>query len=111
MISYATMEDSFMEDQVLKDARIKAERAVSDMSDGDLKVKAFEVTLAHLLATGSTTVRDGASHLNKKARVSSPTRANTLSERIQLLQADGFFDTPQVIGAIREGLQVHGWHY
>ena len=100
-----------MEDQLLKDARIKAERAVADMPDGDLKVKAFEVTLTHLLASGSTTGRDGASRLNKKARVSSPARANTLSERIQRLQSDGFFNTPQVIGAIREGLQVHGWHY
>jgi hypothetical protein len=100
-----------MDEKFLKDARVRAENAVADMPDGDLKLKAFEVTFSHLLTAGATNVPAAAPHSSKKERVSTPAKANTLSERILTLQADGFFNTPQIIGAIREGLQVHGWHY
>lgn len=99
------------DDKLLRDARVRAEKAVADMSEGPIKVKAFEVAYSHLLASGTSPVRDGGSPSNKKARTSTTARVHTLSERILMMQADGFFDTPQVIGAIREGLQVHGWHY
>ena len=101
-----------MDDKFLRDARLIAEKSVSDMPEGDLKLKAFEVTLQHLLATGSSQpVTNGKARGSKRVATSAPGQANTLSERILMLQADGFFDTPKVIGAVREGLQVHGWHY
>ena len=100
-----------MDDNFLKDARIRAEKAVDDMPDGDLKVAAFNVMLNHLLASGPSATHVGRSQPDKKGRALTAGRATTLSERVLMLQADGFFNKPQVIGAIREGLQVHGWHY
>jgi hypothetical protein len=101
-----------MDDKFLRDARLMAEKSVSDMPEGDLKLKAFEVTLQHLLAAGAShAVTNGKARGSKRVATSAPGQANTLSERILMLQADGFFDTPKVIGAVREGLQVYGWHY
>src|SRR2546422_11490195 len=98
-----------MDEKSLKDARLKAERVVADMPEGDLKLKAFEVTLSHLLASDGAV--EGRKSKGSKKAPSTPSQANTLSERILMLQAEGIFNTPQVIGAVREGLQVYGWHY
>lgn len=99
-----------MDDKFLKDARLKAERVVADMPDGELKLKAFEITLNHLLASGGVET-NGKSPSAKRPTQSAPRKANTLSERVLMLQAEGFFNTPQTIGAVREGLQIYGWHY
>jgi hypothetical protein len=102
----------FMDEKFLKEARLKAERVVADMPDGDLKLKTFEITLNHLLASGGAG-SNGKATVDRKARHSAPTprKANTLAERILMLQSEGFFNSPQTIGAVREGLQIYGWHY
>jgi hypothetical protein len=101
-----------MDEKFLKEARLKAERVVEDMPEGDLKLKTFEITLNHLLSSGGVE-SNGKSRTAKKGgpSLSAPRKANTLSERILMLQSEGFFNTPQTIGAVREGLQIYGWHY
>jgi hypothetical protein len=42
-----------MDTKKIVSARKEAEKAIAGMPDGDLKVKAFEVILGHLLADGS----------------------------------------------------------
>ena len=101
-----------VDDRSLKDCRLKAERAVADMPAGDLKVKAFEVILGQLLASSRTATLDTESHREKQNRPRSAIgQPNTLSGRILALQGDGFFETPQPIAAVREGLQSRGWRY
>jgi hypothetical protein len=101
-----------MDEKFLREARLKAERVIADMPDGDLKLKTFEITLNHLLSSGGAE-SNGKSRTAKKPGPSpSATRkANTLSERILMLQSEAFFNTPQTIGAVRAGLQTYGWHY
>ena len=48
-----------MDAKRLIDLRKAAERAVAEMPDGELKVKAFEVILAHLLGGAAADVRCG----------------------------------------------------
>jgi len=103
-----------MDEKILKEARLKAEKSIADMPDGDLKIKAFEVMLHHLLSNASGGIAvgsNGKSRTSKKNNPSTSGQANTLSERILLLQAEGFFDSPKPIASIREGLKVYGWHY
>lgn len=104
-----------MDDKALKEARLRAERAVADMADGELKLKAFELILNQLLsaparplpATPPVTIRSE----SRVRRPSPEGQPKSLTERIAALQTDGFFKDPQSIGNVREGLRVHGWHY
>jgi len=101
----------------LIDIRRQAEKAVSDMTEGDLKLKAFEVILDNLLhAQGRT--RDGAGitaaipaqqeqKLQPK-RAGAPTSA---VDRILVLKTEGYFGELRTIGEVREQLAAHGWHY
>ena len=102
-----------MDDKSLKKYRLKAERAVADMPAGDLKVKAFEVILGQLLASSRAAAPQSEPHRERdnRTRGGAMGQPNTLSGRILALQADGFFETPQPIGAVREGLQARGWRY
>ncbi len=102
-----------MDEEALKDARVRAERAVADMPAGDLKVKAFEVILGQLLAASpvraTQVVAEHGDHRSRRAPTGS--QPKSLAERILALQAEGFFGEPQAIGGVREGLKTHGWHY
>lgn len=102
-----------MDDKALKEARLRAERAVADMPSGDLKVKAFEVILTQLLDGGvATRVMPSVTRREPKQEFAIPSgTARSLSERILALQGEGFFDSPRAIASVREGLQAHGWHY
>lgn len=97
--------------------RKHAERAVAEMPDGDLKVKAFEVILNHLLGgpgpsnaqAESPQVSARAPRSVKSPKESSP--AKSISGRILVLRDEGFFKNQKTIGEVREELRAHGWHY
>ena len=102
-----------MDDSALKEARVRAEKAVAGMAEGEMKVKAFEVILSQLITSGPTTGK-ATLPLRNGRHFSSPNREGqpkSLAERILALQADGFFKEPQTIGGVREGLKTRGWHY
>lgn len=93
--------------------RKEAEKAVAEMADGDLKLKAFEVILNHLL---SEKLEKPATPLarGKKSEITIPeTEASNDSAagRILVLKDEGFFKTQKTLGEIREELETHGWHY
>jgi hypothetical protein len=97
----------------LVDLRLQAERAVADMPEGDLKVKAFEVLLNHLLTTAD---RDGDGEKSTrrvaKGQPSTGTSVgNSKAHRILALKNDGFFGAQRTISEVREELASHGWHY
>lgn len=109
-----------MDDHVLAELRKKAERAVADMPDGDLKIKAFEVILEKLLGhpprAGKSTdshgrIREARSALKKTAAMGGASAAQTLPERIVALREDRFFLEERTISAIRDELRAHGWVY
>lgn len=105
---------------ILTDARKKAEAAVADMPDPDLKRTAFQVILKHLLDQSAASGGTGASgprHIAaargqaSDARRGPVSRPGSTSDRILALLAEGFFDSGRGIGEIRDELQVHGWMY
>jgi hypothetical protein len=98
----------------LQELRKQAEKAVRDMPEGDLKVKAFETILAHLL---SGNARRAAEPSDRKSKVapkngeSAPTTPKSLGDRVLLLKAEGFFISQRSIAEIRDELKTNGWHY
>lgn len=97
--------------------RKQAERAVAEMPDGELKVKAFEVILNHLLG-GAAPSASKTEHAQVSTRVSRPVSAakesspaKSISGRILVLRDEGFFKNQKTIGEVREELRAHGWHY
>lgn len=104
-----------MDTKTLLELRKQAEQAVSDMSDGDLKLKAFEVILGHLLAPNDTSEPAPAKagkEPAKKANVREAGRqADSLIGRVLVLRDEGFFKAQRALGEIRDELQAHGWHY
>lgn len=102
-----------MDVKKLVEARKEAEKAVAQMEDGQIKVKAFEVILAHLLSSSATTeqrpgkittmVEPKASRLSKKAK--------SASARVLVLRDEGFFRNQRSMGEVTEELAAHGWHY
>lgn len=104
-----------MELQKLKELRRRAEQATSDMPDGELKVKAFEVILNNLLRAredeaGVESVRP-AGVSAKKAAPASRAAATTTRERILVLKAEDFLAKLRTIGEVRDQLAARGWHY
>ncbi|NWG03595.1 MAG: hypothetical protein HXY44_12140 [Syntrophaceae bacterium] len=95
----------------LKELRKKAQDAVADMPDGELKTKAFEVFLQHLL--GSEPPRKPSEKGESTSRLSSTTKASkkpgSTKSRILLLKDEGFFAVPRSITDIKSELQAHGW--
>jgi len=89
-------------------ARRRAEAAVADMSDGPLKVKAFEVILGSLLAEKFRAPARAAGQEPDEARTSAP---SSLAERVSLLGSEGFFAEPRSLSEIQAKLREHGWHY
>lgn len=106
-----------MDQRDLIEARRQAQKAVSDMSDGDLKLKAFEVILNHLLESSKVGPserrvqdRSGPTDSNEK-RAGRSRQPTSVGERILALRNQGFFKQLRGIGDVREGLGAHGWHY
>lgn len=94
--------------------RKEAEKAVEAMPDGELKVKAFEVILAHLLGGGQPgTANSPPSAEQETPRTKRPTARDrtTIGGRVLVLRDEGFFKTQKTIGQVREELRAHGWHY
>lgn len=103
-----------MDAKKIIELRKQAEKSVAEMPDGELKLKAFEVILGHLLAAGqskpthTTTIPQTK---ESKQEVAAEIDADTADGRILVLKDEGYFKTPQSIGRIRQELQAHGWHY
>ena len=105
------------------EARKKAEHAVADMPEGDLKVKAFEVILNRLLSAGEDASSAAGStprerHEGSEAAGRNPGTGNqmdaeprTAPARVLQLKGEGVFDNQRGIGEIRRELQTHGWRY
>lgn len=107
-----------MEVKKLIEFRKEAEKAVAEMPDGDLKLKAFEVILNHLISipaqvpggrAGRTPQRD--TPTGKPARGQGESPAESTAGRILVLKDEDFFKAQRSIAEIREELQAHGWHY
>ena len=104
----------------LLEARNRAEAAVSDMKDPQLRAAAFSVFLQHLLS-GPQGMRPQVSVAappgrEKGAGPSAPKLTGarvpqSASERILTLRDEGFLDPGRGIGEIRDELQAHGWMY
>jgi hypothetical protein len=104
-----------MEVQKLKELRRRAEQATSDMADGELKVKAFEVILNNLLRGGGDETAGGPAVPGvvspQKRTPAARAAATTTRERILVLKAEGFFSKLRTIGEVHEQLAARGWHY
>jgi hypothetical protein len=100
----------------LVEIRKEAELAVHGMADGDLKVKAFETILNHLLSgnAGTPAVASSAATNGKsptKQKDTAPRAPKSFGERVLSLKADGFFAEQRSIAEIRQELKKNGWHY
>ncbi|HSZ60831.1 MAG TPA: hypothetical protein VK828_03485 [Terriglobales bacterium] len=103
-----------MDVEEIREARVKAEKAIADMKDERLREKAFEVILGRLLQENGSSASGG--KLNK---VKTPRQAasaargvsKTLPDRILLLKQDDFFGSQRSMKDIRTELAAHGWHY
>ncbi len=97
----------------LKEIRQKALSAVADMEDGELKVKAFEIFLQHLLALETPSQVSEISvpikSTSDKDKKESAKRPGSTKSRILLLKDEGFFAVPRSLAEIRQELQAHGW--
>ena len=104
-----------MEVDRLTKVRKQAEAAVSDMPDGALKVKAFEVILGHLIGDPSTSAeRASVGGAVKSASASESKRAKTkpsIPGRILVLKDEGFFNKQRTLPEVQEALATNGWHY
>ncbi len=89
--------------------RKKAEEAVSDMGEGPLKVKAFEVILGALLTAPAP---QRSSEVQARAlpveRAEAP---SSLAARIAMLAQEDFFSQPRSLAEIQRSLAERGWHY
>jgi hypothetical protein len=101
----------------LVEIRKQAEQAVIGMSEGDIKTKAFETILKHLLSgaqfvqqTGTSQNR-GASKSAAKSKGLANTAPKSCTERILFLKGEQFFKTQRSIAEIRAELKKNGWHY
>jgi hypothetical protein len=101
-----------MNTKKLVDLRKAAEKAVADMPDGDLKVKAFEVILAHMMeAPEATSKAAKAERVAEERPVSRGASIKSTTGRILVLRDEGFFRNKKSIAEICDELATHGWHY
>jgi len=98
-------------------ARKRAESAVVDMPEGDLKTKAFEVLFGKLLdnisslkakPTGDPRVR---ADRDPESDEATETPGTSLNRRILYLKQEGFFEKQRSLGDIKSELAMNGWHY
>jgi len=98
--------------------RKKAEAAVQDMPDGEMKFRAFQVILAHLLEASAEGTEP---RPESRAQASAPVKARqpkalesiprTSSDRILFLHAEGFFGSQRSLSDVQGELRKNGWHY
>jgi hypothetical protein len=94
----------------------QARKSVEKMTDADLRGKAFEVILAHLIEGGGIGAPNQAvSGKNGKSR-KEPAAAfapagSTLPGRIVSLKGDGFFKSQRALSEVQDELRKRGWHY
>ncbi|MBI3849553.1 MAG: hypothetical protein HY298_04580 [Verrucomicrobia bacterium] len=103
-----------MDAKKLIEMRKLAEKSVAEMPDGELKLKAFEVILSHLLAPREPTPTQDAPvspKVSRKKEAEADVDDETAAGRILVLKDEGFFKSPKSSGQIRDELQAHGWHY
>ncbi len=101
----------------LIDIRRQAEKSVAGMPDGDLKVKAFEVILNHLLhaqahtRNADKTSSDAGVPPEKKQTSKGLGTPTSRSERIRSLKDEDYFRELRTMGDVRRELASRGWHY
>jgi hypothetical protein len=111
-----------MDANTLIEARKKAELAVAEMPEGELRVEAFKLILNRLLMDGGSSTpvskspagrhqRDKNRNAKQQAQHQEDTVPRSTPSRVLELKAEGFFDRQRGIGEIREELQTHGWRY
>ena len=100
-----------MDAKKLVELRRQAEQAVSEMPDGDLKIKAFEVILSHLLQGSEVTQPSTTAASGSTTRKAERAAETSTIGRILVLRDEGFFKSQRPIGEVREELRAHGWHY
>lgn len=107
-----------MEDLI--EARRRAEESVQGMPEGDLKTKAFEVILSHLLSGGSTRAGGAPERASRSRRRRQSGRSREsaaerepifATDRILALREEGFFQDGRGMREIKDELQAHGWMY
>jgi hypothetical protein len=107
-----------MKDEVLLNARRRAEEAVRDMQEGPLKVAAFQTILNNLLTRPDASARSASVKLHKpqaqgpllERAVTRRERAS-LPARIRTLKDEDYFKEQRTLPQVREGLGARGWHY
>lgn len=95
----------------LKEIQQKALAAVADMPEGDLKTKAFEIFLQHLLSSDSSIVQAKSITPEKVLEKSkkSSRQPGTVKSRILLLKDEKYFEVPRTIRDVKDELHTHGW--
>jgi hypothetical protein len=110
-------EEVNMQPMQLIGLRRTAEKAVSDMPEGELKVKAFEVILNNLLRghkhggggeDDTATAHTRPKQHRRNRRTAAPT---SRPDRVLQLKDEGYFRGERSISDVRQELGVHGWHY
>lgn len=103
-----------MEMKTLVDFRKQAEKAVSDMADGPLKVKAFEMILNKLL-DGAEMEGSGREKANTKPKAQKKSITSkdekSIAGRILRMREEGFLKELRRISEIQRELAASGWHY
>lgn len=101
----------------LVEIRKKAEKAVADMPEGDLKLKAFEVAFRHLLESRTRGTEEQPSTQRRRTgrrtrpRPEEPDLRGELPKRIFDLRNDDFFAEPRTARAVQRELKTRGFHY
>jgi hypothetical protein len=102
-----------LEIKALVAARKAAESAVVEMSDGPLKIAAFETILRKLLdaqlSAKSSIGREEPQRIGREA-VAKGSSSGTTS-RITSLVDEGFFSAQRSLADIQGALAERGWHY
>ena len=95
--------------------RKQAEQAVADMQPGEIRTKAFEVILNHLLAghNGKSIPKPKDAPRTRLHSPKASVRGGTNSRpaRIMALATEGFFDQQRTLSDIKDELSARGWHY
>jgi hypothetical protein len=108
-----SLEENMLTVDKLKEIRTRAQEAVADMPESDLKTRAFEVILQHLLTSESaprlaeTTTIPHPSTTKTKTAISK--KPGSTKSRVLLLKDEGFFAVPRSLSEINSELRAHGW--
>ncbi len=103
-----------MKTETIVGARRAAEAAVADMSDGPLKIAAFQTILTQLLQQGSA--NDGpklptpAARSSVKRKIVGPSSTGTTGRLVTLIE-EGIFSQQRSLAEIKQTLAEKGWFY